>query len=184
MKARPCYRIALGAVTASLILGCTGDATGPDPTAPFGSVTVGVVHSCALTTAGEAYCWGWGEHGQLGNGSTSDADVPAAVRGDHTFSTVSAGGGHTCAITSSGETYCWGLNESGQLGNGTLDGSREPLPAGSPLWEMENVILTPHIAGVSPKYLARAKDIIGHNLQVYVSDTGEMMNVVDLTEGY
>ena len=60
----------------------------------------------------------------------------------------------------------------------------EPLPENSPLWEMENVILTPHIAGVSPKYLARAMDIIGHNLQVYVSDSGEMMNVVDLTKGY
>ena len=60
----------------------------------------------------------------------------------------------------------------------------EPLPENSPLWEMENVILTPHIAGVSPKYLARATDIIGHNLQVYVSDSGEMMNVVDLNKRY
>jgi len=60
----------------------------------------------------------------------------------------------------------------------------EPLPADSPLWKMENVILTPHIAGVSPKYLDRALDIIRHNLQVYVSGSGEMMNVVDLADGY
>jgi phosphoglycerate dehydrogenase-like enzyme len=49
---------------------------------------------------------------------------------------------------------------------------------------MENVILTPHIAGVSPKYLDRAMDIIRHNLQVYVNHSGEMMNVVDLARGY
>jgi phosphoglycerate dehydrogenase-like enzyme len=60
----------------------------------------------------------------------------------------------------------------------------EPLPEDSPLWQLENVILTPHIAGVSPKYLERAMDIIQHNLNVYVSHSGEMMNVVDLTRGY
>jgi phosphoglycerate dehydrogenase-like enzyme len=61
---------------------------------------------------------------------------------------------------------------------------KEPLPEDSPLWTLENVILTPHIAGVSPKYLERAMDIIRHNLHVYVSHRGEMMNVVDLDRGY
>lgn len=61
---------------------------------------------------------------------------------------------------------------------------KEPLPEDSPLWELENVILTPHIAGVSPKYFERALDIIRHNLHVYTSRSGEMMNVVDLSKGY
>lgn len=60
----------------------------------------------------------------------------------------------------------------------------EPLPAESPLWKMENVIITPHIAGVSAKYIDRAMDIIRHNLGVYVSGAGEMMNLVDLNKGY
>jgi D-2-hydroxyacid dehydrogenase (NADP+) len=60
----------------------------------------------------------------------------------------------------------------------------EPLPVDHPLWKMENVILTPHIAGVSPKYLDRALDIIRQNLQVYISGSGRMMNVVDLASGY
>ena len=60
----------------------------------------------------------------------------------------------------------------------------EPLPENNPLWQLENVILTPHIAGVSSKYLERALSIIRHNLKVYVSHSGEMMNVVDLTRGY
>jgi phosphoglycerate dehydrogenase-like enzyme len=60
----------------------------------------------------------------------------------------------------------------------------EPLPGDSPLWHLDNVILTPHIAGISPQYLERALDIIRHNLQVYVNQSGEMMNVVDLSRGY
>lgn len=61
---------------------------------------------------------------------------------------------------------------------------KEPLPANSPLWELENVILTPHIAGASPQYLDRAMEIIRHNLNVYLSRAGQMINVVDLTKGY
>ena len=61
---------------------------------------------------------------------------------------------------------------------------KEPLPEDSPLWKLDNVILTPHIAGVSPKYLQRAMKIIEHNIQIYTSQTGEMMNLVNLTKGY
>ena len=61
---------------------------------------------------------------------------------------------------------------------------KEPLPQDSTLWNLDNVILSPHIAGVSPKYLQRAMEIIQHNLTVYTNTSGEMMNVVDLTKGY
>ena len=61
---------------------------------------------------------------------------------------------------------------------------KEPLPEDSPLWHLKNVSLTPHIAGVSPQYLDRALDIIRHILQVYRSQSGKMMNVVDQTQGY
>jgi len=60
----------------------------------------------------------------------------------------------------------------------------EPLPADSPLWTMPNVMLTPHIAGVSPKYMDRAMDIIRHNLSVYVTGRGEMINRVDVDSAY
>ncbi|MEJ2166730.1 MAG: D-2-hydroxyacid dehydrogenase [Desulfobacterales bacterium] len=60
----------------------------------------------------------------------------------------------------------------------------EPLPADSLLWQLENVILTPHVAGVSPQYLQRAMEIIRHNLNVYLSGSGQMINVVDLSRGY
>lgn len=61
---------------------------------------------------------------------------------------------------------------------------QEPLPEDSPLWEMENVIITPHICGRSPNYMKRAMKIIEHNLAVYTGGKGEMMNLVDPDAGY
>jgi phosphoglycerate dehydrogenase-like enzyme len=60
----------------------------------------------------------------------------------------------------------------------------EPLPEDSPLWDLENVMLTPHICGMSPRYTERAVEIIDHNLEVYVHNKGEMINLVDLETGY
>ena len=75
--------------------------------------------------------------------------------------------------------------KSNQIGGLVADVyEEEPLPEDSPLWKLENVILAPHIAGVSPNYLKRAMDVIRHNLKVYVSQSGEMMNVIDCSSGY
>jgi phosphoglycerate dehydrogenase-like enzyme len=61
--------------------------------------------------------------------------------------------------------------------------NEEPLPEDSPLWKMENVILTPHICGESPKYVERSMDIIEHNLEAY-RNGGKMINLIDMTKGY
>lgn len=60
----------------------------------------------------------------------------------------------------------------------------EPLPEVSPLWELNNVFITPHIAGSSEKYLERAAEIIRHNLRVYLNNEGAMLNLIDLDAGY
>ncbi|ABR50309.1 D-isomer specific 2-hydroxyacid dehydrogenase, NAD-binding [Alkaliphilus metalliredigens QYMF] len=60
----------------------------------------------------------------------------------------------------------------------------EPLPEESPLWEMENVVITPHICGESYKYMDHAMEIIEHNLKVYLYKKGEMINLVDFNSGY
>jgi phosphoglycerate dehydrogenase-like enzyme len=59
----------------------------------------------------------------------------------------------------------------------------EPLPESSPLWGMPNVMLSPHLAGVSPNYLERAADLFCDNLQRYVSNK-PMLNVYDPQRGY
>ena len=59
----------------------------------------------------------------------------------------------------------------------------EPLPKKSPLWEMPNVIITPHIAGVSAHYDERAMKLFAENLSRYMADL-PLYNVFDLKKGY
>ncbi len=83
-------------------------------------------HTCGLTSAGTAYCWGRGAQGQLGSGSTTRD--PRLVPGVPEFVSLGVGGDHSCGVTAGGEAYCWGGNNNGQLGRGTLGGQDEPLP--------------------------------------------------------
>jgi phosphoglycerate dehydrogenase-like enzyme len=57
------------------------------------------------------------------------------------------------------------------------------LPAESPLWKMPNVILTPHIAGISPHYDRQAVDLFCENLRRYLNNE-PLYNRVDLERGY
>jgi phosphoglycerate dehydrogenase-like enzyme len=60
---------------------------------------------------------------------------------------------------------------------------QEPLPADSPLWNLENVLISPHVAGFTPRYDERATALFAENLDCYLS--GELMlNLVDKTRGY
>lgn len=59
----------------------------------------------------------------------------------------------------------------------------EPLPHSSPLWNMDNVIITPHLAAISPYYLDRAIKLLADNLYRF-QQNGEMVNVVDKSKGY
>jgi len=74
----------------------------------FKSVSVGVGHTCGITTQNEAYCWGANHAGRLGNGTQTDRSRPTPVGGGHRFTTIAAGGSHTCAISDEGAVFCWG----------------------------------------------------------------------------
>ena len=84
----------------------------------FASIVAGgfIGHSCALTSAGIAWCWGENEVGAIGDGSTEDHEVPVAVTGGLTFTSITAGFRHSCGVTSAGAVYCWGSNNAAQLG--------------------------------------------------------------------
>ncbi len=59
----------------------------------------------------------------------------------------------------------------------------EPLPEDSPLWTLDNVIITAHYSGLTPHYNERAMDIFLENLARY--QAGEsLLNVVDKELGY
>jgi phosphoglycerate dehydrogenase-like enzyme len=69
--------------------------------------------------------------------------------------------------------------QSGRLAGAALDVfEAEPLPADHPLWEMENVILTPHVAGYGPQIAARHLDVVVTNIRRFVRDE-PLVNVVD-----
>lgn len=61
--------------------------------------------------------------------------------------------------------------------------SEEPLPASSLLWRMPNVIITPHVAGVSNHYMERAARMFAANLQRYLNGES-LFNRYDVERGY
>lgn len=61
--------------------------------------------------------------------------------------------------------------------------NHEPLSNTSPLWDMENVIITPHLAALSPNYLDRAFKLFADNLSRFIQRK-EMLNVIDKIKGY
>jgi phosphoglycerate dehydrogenase-like enzyme len=74
--------------------------------------------------------------------------------------------------------------EAGEIAGAGLDVfEQEPLPSASPLWDMPNVMITPHNAGDSPRSHERLVDLFCANLKRYIA--GEPLeNVVDKQAGY
>lgn len=102
--------------------GVVSDLTGVD------EVSVGNSHSCALTSDGKVWCWGYNNgKGIVGNGSVGvSADVQSTARKVQTATgdlsgvvEIAADQQMTCARTSSGAVWCWGDNNGGALGTGS-----------------------------------------------------------------
>jgi phosphoglycerate dehydrogenase-like enzyme len=73
---------------------------------------------------------------------------------------------------------------SGHLAGAGLDVTDpEPLPKGHPLWKLENVIITPHIAGRSDGEQARYMALFKENLRRFGAGL-PLLNVVDKQKGY
>jgi alpha-tubulin suppressor-like RCC1 family protein len=86
----------------------------------FAQLSAGGSHSCGLTAAGAAYCWGYNPDSRLGDSTTTHQPAPVAVRqpAGVAFVSIHAAGSHSCALTAMGEAWCWGSNHVGQLGIG------------------------------------------------------------------
>ncbi|MEP9415571.1 MULTISPECIES: protein kinase domain-containing protein [unclassified Gordonia (in: high G+C Gram-positive bacteria)] len=83
--------------------------------------------SCAIASNG-LRCWGDGNSGQLGSGSTTlaDGELTAAPSGISDASAVAVGTLHACAVANGG-VYCWGDGSKGQLGDGGTDIRATPV---------------------------------------------------------
>lgn len=86
-------------------------------------VSSGYGFTCALDSAGTAYCWGKNDVGQLGIGTTSVLEsTPRPVAGGISFLSIDVGFEHGCGVSTDRGLYCWGANGDGRLGFGGLSG--------------------------------------------------------------
>jgi phosphoglycerate dehydrogenase-like enzyme len=73
---------------------------------------------------------------------------------------------------------------SGKIGGAALDVfEEEPLPSSSPLWHLDNVIITPHISGFTQNYHKKAAEMFKANLRRYL-DNQALYNQLDRSKGY
>lgn len=75
------------------------------------------------------------------------------------------------------------LEEKRIAGAGLDVVATEPLPPESPLWDFDNVILSPHVAGGMEDYMERATEVFCENLKRYLNGK-KLLNVIDRKRGY
>jgi alpha-tubulin suppressor-like RCC1 family protein len=92
------------------------------------AIAAGENFTCVLRVDGTARCWGFGNSGQLGNGTFNNSSVPVTVSGLSNAVAITAGRGHACALLADGTARCWGSGNSGKLGNGSAADQESPVP--------------------------------------------------------
>jgi len=117
-------------------LGTSFDGSTPDRYSPITvwelaydvvDIGLGENHSCAVLNDNSVKCWGWNSYGRLGDGTTTDRNIPVSVLGISNATAVSSGWIHSCALLSDNSVKCWGSNANGQLGDGTTTDRFTPV---------------------------------------------------------
>jgi alpha-tubulin suppressor-like RCC1 family protein len=95
-------------------------------------IAVGSIFSLAIDRSGKAYSWGRNTHGQLGDNTNIDRNVPVAVDTSGVLSgkriiKIAGGSDFSLALDSTGVLYSWGAGNAGQLGNGGIAPSWSPV---------------------------------------------------------
>jgi serine/threonine-protein kinase len=70
-------------------------------------LTGGSAQTCAVTRNTQAWCWGWNNRGQLGDGTTERRMTPERVEAEG-WTTLSTGFEQTCGVKENGTAWCWG----------------------------------------------------------------------------
>ena len=130
-----------------------GNNAGSNSMTLLGDITIGVGDpkvkkiktkistTCALTVNDTIRCWGNGDSGRLGTGSTSKignssgnsialmTDVNVDSSADDSIVDFSVAGASVCVTNSSGQVKCWGNGDKGQLGNGGTSNTGSSSPS-------------------------------------------------------
>jgi alpha-tubulin suppressor-like RCC1 family protein len=124
--------------TLALALAPAADAAAPKVTA----IDAGDYHTCAVTSDGQAWCWGQNPNGGLGDGSIIERNRPVKVRQDAGgllggIKSISAGSLHSCAKTTAKAAACWGADGD----YGTPDGTERhaAVPAFTDLGPIKSI---------------------------------------------
>ena len=122
-----------GATTGNQVSPVAVDTSGVLSGKTITKLALAISHTCAIASDNLAYCWGWDDNGQIGNGATTGDQVsPVAVDtsgvlSGKTILDIDAGTYTTCSIASDNQGYCWGNDTNGPLGNGATS-SDQPSP--------------------------------------------------------
>jgi alpha-tubulin suppressor-like RCC1 family protein len=84
-------------------------------------IYAGEDHSSCVTNDGEAYIWGYGIDGRLGNGNKTNVNIPyKIIINNEKIKKISCGGHHTAILTEDGNLFMCGNGRDGELGRGDL----------------------------------------------------------------
>jgi uncharacterized repeat protein (TIGR02543 family) len=89
------------------------------------SLSLSAYSSSAVSSTGRVFMWGRNEYGQLGDGTTTNRNVPTEITSRFSLSagdkiiSLSLGSNHTSALSATGRVHMWGYNNNGQLGDDT-----------------------------------------------------------------
>jgi alpha-tubulin suppressor-like RCC1 family protein len=120
-------------LSALIVLPAGAQALAAAPTVPAASVYgvtavgAGSSHTCVVNADKTVSCWGNNSYGQLGDGTTTNRDLPTTVPGLTGVKQLALGGAHTCALTDDGAVWCWGNSSNGQIGDGSKTNRLSPV---------------------------------------------------------
>lgn len=129
--------------------------------------------TCAIASDNQIYCWGYNDHGQLGDTTVTQRLVPTAVStagvlSGKTILQMATGINSVCVIASDYKAYCWGANDHGQLGDNTFVEKHQPVAV-----DMTGVLSGKTLRQISNKINSIVCVIASDNLAYCWGDNGD-----------
>ena len=102
------------------------------PPLQFKQITMFGFGACAVSVAGDGYCWGRNQDGRFGNGTGTGVQapivlMPTLVGGGIAWQHLALGDDRACGVKTDRTVYCWGRNVGGNLGIGVDTDTALPL---------------------------------------------------------
>jgi len=133
----------------------------------------------AVGNDGNAYAWGHGGNGEMGDGSTNSygAPNPVTMPIGIKFTALAAGNNHCLALGNDGNVYAWGYNNKGQIGDGSFINRKTPFLVPLPSGITAKAIA----AGANYSMALRSDD----SIEVWGNDgNGQLLNGLINSTGY